>query len=80
MQRLSCERFPCHYPEQDCSLCFCPFFPCRDERTGGGERDGSWCCEGCRIVHQKEVAEMVLDALMQGQSICQVWKRLEELL
>ncbi|MGB4652671.1 cysteine-rich small domain-containing protein [Methanothrix sp.] len=80
MQRLNCERFPCHRPQQDCSLCFCPFYPCRDERTGGREVDGSWCCENCHIVHQKEVAEMVLDGLLQGQSIAQVWKRLEALL
>ncbi|MDQ1312622.1 cysteine-rich small domain-containing protein [Methanothrix sp.] len=80
MQRLSCERFPCHHPEQDCSLCFCPFYPCQDVRTGGRERDGSWCCENCQIVHQKEVAEMVLDGLLQGQPIYQVWRNLEKLL
>jgi len=80
MQRLSCERFPCHHPEQDCSLCFCPFYPCRDVRTGGRERESSWCCECCQIVHQKEVAEMVLDGLMQGLPISQVWKKLEKLL
>lgn len=80
MQRLNCENFPCHSPEQDCSLCFCPFYPCRDERTGGRERNGSWCCEDCLIIHRPEVAEMVMDGLMKGQSVAQVWKALEELL
>ena len=80
MQRLNCENFPRHTLEQDCSLCFCPFYPCRDERTGGREKDGSWCCADCLIIHRTNVAEMVVDALMEGQSIPLVWKTLEELL
>lgn len=77
MQRLNCERFPCHFPEQDCALCFCPFYPCRDRRTGGIERDGNWCCDSCRIIHCPDVAEMVLDALMKGEAVGAAWKRLE---
>ena len=80
MQRLNCENFPCHSPEQDCSLCFCPFYPCRDERTGGREKEGTWCCEDCLIVHRPNVAEMIMDELMKGQSVPQAWKALEELL
>lgn len=80
MQRLNCENFPCHTPEQDCSFCFCPFYPCRDERTGGQELDGSWCCRNCLIVHRPSVAEMIMDGLMKGQSVPQAWKALEELL
>jgi Zn-finger protein len=76
MQRLNCERFPCHYPEQDCSLCFCPFYPCRDTRTGGREMDGVWCCQSCQIIHRAEVAGMVLDALMRGEDLKAVWMRL----
>jgi Zn-finger protein len=44
------------------------------------ERDGSWCCADCLIIHRPNVAEMVVDALMEGQSIPLVWKTLEELL
>ena len=77
MQRLNCERFPCHSIDQDCSLCFCPFYPCHDERTGGREKEGSWCCESCRIIHRPEVAEMILDALMKGEAVAAVWKKLE---
>ncbi len=80
MQRLNCEKFPCHFSGQDCSLCFCPFYPCRDERAGGREKDGSWCCEACRLIHDSEVAEKVLDALMKGESIPVAWKVVQELL
>jgi Zn-finger protein len=77
MQRLNCERFPCHFPDQDCALCFCPFYPCHDERAGGREKEGIWCCESCQTVHRPEVAEMILDALMKGEALSAVWKKLE---
>lgn len=77
MQRLNCERFPCHSLEQDCSLCFCPFYPCRDRRTGGKEQEGAWNCESCQIIHRPEVAGMVIDALMKGEAVGTVWKKLE---
>jgi Zn-finger protein len=80
MQRLNCERFPCHSLEQDCSLCFCPFYPCRDKRTGGLEKEGTWCCESCRIIHRPDVAAMVLDALMKGEAVGSAWKKLEAFL
>ncbi|MCU0637867.1 MAG: hypothetical protein MUE87_04540 [Methanothrix sp.] len=78
MQRLNCERFPCHGLDQDCSLCFCPFYPCEDERTGGRQEDGAWSCKSCLIIHRPDVAGMVMDALMRGEALEAVWKRLEE--
>ena len=80
MQRLNCERFPCHSLDQDCSLCFCPFYPCRDERTGGRMVEGAWDCRSCSIIHRPEVAAMVLDGLMKGEALESVWKKLEALL
>lgn len=77
MQRLNCELFPCHSPEQDCSLCFCPFYPCRDARTGGRDLEGSWSCASCHIIHRPDVAAHVLDGLMRGESVQRVWKTLE---
>ncbi|MGV8175334.1 MAG: cysteine-rich small domain-containing protein [Methanothrix sp.] len=78
MQRLNCEKFPCHSLDQDCSLCFCPFYPCEDERTGGRMEDGVWSCRSCLIIHKPDVAGMVMDALMRGEALEAVWKRLEE--
>ena len=42
--------------------------------------DGVWCCESCLIIHRTDVAEKVLDGLMKGESVPQVWKTLEEFL
>ncbi|MDO5851530.1 MAG: precorrin-3B C(17)-methyltransferase, partial [Methanobacteriaceae archaeon] len=30
-----CEYFPCHTYHQNCTFCFCPFYPCGDGSTGG---------------------------------------------
>jgi threonine-phosphate decarboxylase len=78
MQRLNCERFPCHSADQDCSLCFCPFYPCGDLRTGGQELEDGWSCQACLIIHRPEVAEMVLDCLMKGEALAAVWMKLVE--
>jgi Zn-finger protein len=79
MQRLNCERFPCHSPDQDCSLCFCPFYPCGDPRTGGRKLDDeTWSCQSCLIIHRPDIAEMILDCLMRGESLEEVWIKLVE--
>jgi threonine-phosphate decarboxylase len=80
MQRLNCEMYPCHFQEQDCSLCFCPFYPCGDERTGGTLTGGEWLCRGCLLVHRKEVSEAVLDALMRDDDLSVAWKEVERFL
>jgi threonine-phosphate decarboxylase len=78
MQRLNCDKFPCHGLDQDCSLCFCPFYPCGDGRTGGRMEAGVWSCRSCRIIHRPEVAAMVMDCLMRGETLVETWKKLEE--
>ncbi len=29
-----CEYYPCHFDGQDCTFCFCPFYPCGDNSKG----------------------------------------------
>jgi Zn-finger protein len=60
-----CEYYPCHFEGQDCTWCFCPFYPCLDERAGGeyvtSKRTGKevWSCKGCRWVHDEKVAKEI---------------------
>jgi len=67
-----CPYYPCHRCEdQDCTLCFCPFYRCEDERTGGKWVDRSsggqvWSCEDCVLVHEKDVVKELLDVLSEG--------------
>jgi glycerophosphoryl diester phosphodiesterase len=60
--KSNCEYYPCHHFEcQECTHCFCPLYPCRDEdlgrfvRTKRGKR--VWTCIDCRLVHKPKVAE-----------------------
>lgn len=56
-----CEYYHCHYDGQDCSLCFCPLYPCLDPRLGGMvvSKRGTevWSCESCYWNHRGEVAK-----------------------
>lgn len=81
--RLNCEYYPCHFEGQDCTFCFCPFYPCGDERTGGEliqrTTGGSvWSCAGCRLIHRGDIAEKALRELMKGKKIKEVWKSVME--
>ncbi len=68
--RKTCEYYPCHFEGQNCTFCFCPFYPpCENEKTGGkwiqSSRGGRvWSCVDCHLVHKKEIAQKILDCLM----------------
>ena len=62
----NCEYYPCHHFEgQDCTHCFCPLYPCRDEelgrfvRTKRGKR--FWSCIDCKLVHRPIVAKYLAE-------------------
>lgn len=62
----TCEHYPCHFNGQDCTWCFCPFYPCLDGLTGGkfviGKKTGKkvWSCINCRWIHNIKVSEEAL--------------------
>ncbi len=81
--RIDCEYYPCHFEGQDCTFCFCPFYPCNDKRTGGELIHKStggtvWSCAGCNLIHKPEIADKVLKALMKGRKIKDVWELIIE--
>ena len=54
----SCEWYPCHFKGQNCSTCFCPFYPCMDDDLGEmveGKNGPVWSCQDCYWVHRHEV-------------------------
>jgi glycerophosphoryl diester phosphodiesterase len=64
--KANCEYYPCHHiPDQDCTHCFCPLYPCRDAdlgryvRTKKGKR--FWTCIDCQLVHRPYVAKYLAD-------------------
>jgi threonine-phosphate decarboxylase len=82
-----CNYYPCHFEGQDCTFCFCPFYPCLDERTEGKWIVGSsgkevWSCLECRIVHEPAVVQKIISALIaengSEEAIKKVWKDVME--
>ncbi|MCL1904792.1 MAG: cobyric acid synthase [Methanomassiliicoccaceae archaeon] len=60
---LKCPHGPCHYTGQDCTYCFCPFYPCKDEELGefiqtskGGKL---WSCLYCHLIHRTPVCKYI---------------------
>jgi Zn-finger protein len=81
--RIDCEYYPCHFAGQDCTFCFCPFYPCENTKTGGGVLHRStggtvWSCAGCELIHDSDIADKVLKELMGKKKIKDVWKLVME--
>jgi threonine-phosphate decarboxylase len=62
-----CKYYPCHFEGQDCTFCFCPFYPCGDESKGrlivGGNGKCVWTCKDCDDIHRLEVVNKILEFL-----------------
>lgn len=58
---LGCEYYPCHYHPQNCTFCYCPFYPCADPSTGGRwiKEKGVWSCEGCTWIHEDKTVQCI---------------------
>ncbi|MCX9084403.1 MAG: threonine-phosphate decarboxylase CobD [Candidatus Methanoperedens sp.] len=81
--RIDCEYYSCHFAGQDCTFCFCPFYPCENTETGGELLHRStggtvWSCAGCHLIHKGDIAEKVLKELMGGKKIKEIWKLVME--
>lgn len=63
----SCEYYPCHSHPQNCTFCYCPFYPCADPSTGGQwiKEKKVWSCEGCTWIHQDDTVECIEGKLSQ---------------
>ncbi len=68
-----CASFPCHEGLEDCTFCYCPFYPCLDGRKGRyvvssltGEK--IWSCEDCVWIHKKEVVDRILESVRKNRA------------
>ncbi|MDD2410089.1 MAG: cobyric acid synthase [Candidatus Methanomethylophilaceae archaeon] len=65
-----CPYHPSHFIGQDCTFCFCPFYPCEDTKFGKfiGSRRGKqvWDCSDCLFIHRKEVVGFVMDEIRRS--------------
>ena len=60
----ACAYHPCHFTGQDCTFCYCPFYPCNDTTFGNeltGKRGNKvWACSDCLFIHRPEVGKFVI--------------------
>ena len=59
-----CDYHPCHFEGQDCSFCYCPFYPCLDGTLGEhviSKRTGKevWSCKECMWIHRDDVIALL---------------------
>lgn len=64
VERLNraCRYFPCHSAQEDCTFCYCPFYPCGDKKLGvfvraQGSGEKVWSCENCVWIHRRNVVD-----------------------
>lgn len=62
---LGCEFHPCHFDGQDCTYCYCPFYPCGDGSTGGEwiKDKNVWSCMNCVWIHTSEAVKCIDDKI-----------------
>ena len=68
----NCLHFPCHKDMEDCTFCYCPFYPClRTDRGGYWKKkkngDKVWACENCTWIHKKDTVQKVHDFLYRNK-------------
>lgn len=73
MQRInnSCAYFPCHIGLEDCTFCYCPFYPCLNNRLGEyvfskKTRQRIWSCKDCSWIHQRNTVDKLLKTVRLG--------------
>jgi len=63
----SCAYFPCHGGLEDCTFCYCPFYPCQNVELGRYifMKDGRkiWSCKDCSWIHKKKVVDDIFNLL-----------------
>lgn len=66
---LSCPYHPSHFIGQECTFCYCPFYPCRDPLLGKSiisKRGGDiWDCSDCLFIHRTEPVEFIMNEIRE---------------
>ncbi|MCL2318005.1 MAG: cobyric acid synthase [Methanomassiliicoccaceae archaeon] len=67
----TCEYHCCHFKGQDCTFCYCPFYPCNDTDLGQNivSKRGSdvWDCSPCLLIHRQNVGHFVMSEIKKRE-------------
>ena len=62
--KYDCEYYnKCHKDLEDCTFCYCPFYPCGDAELGKLIDGDIWDCSDCTVIHTSLVVEGIFDHL-----------------
>jgi Zn-finger protein len=66
-----CKYFPCHKGLEDCTFCYCPFYPCKDENRGeytysSKTKRNVWSCQECNWIHKKKTVDMIFNIIKKN--------------
>lgn len=81
--KFACDFYPCHKKGENCTFCYCPFYPCGDSSTGGKwiKDKGVWSCEGCNWIHKNKTVDCIMKKFPQiVEEVDDLKKRKKELL
>jgi len=65
----ACKYFPCHSKLQDCTFCYCPFYPCEDKKRGkylAPPHEKIWSCKNCSWIHQTKIVDKIFDLIKKS--------------
>ncbi|MBA2123573.1 hypothetical protein B9J78_01315 [bacterium Unc6] len=70
----ACKYFPCHKRLQDCTFCYCLFYPCLDKALGEyvylkKSKEKIWSCQSCNWIHKKSVVDKILKIIRKNKNI-----------
>lgn len=68
----ACKFFPCHRGLEDCTFCYCPFYPCLDRNKGSYVysskfKKGIWSCADCSWIHKIKVTERIFALIKENK-------------
>ena len=69
----ACSYFPCHEDLEDCTFCYCPFYPCREEGLGRYVYSSRfnkkvWSCKSCNWIHQRNTVDRIYSLIRKHDS------------
>ena len=67
----ACKFFPCHKGLEDCTFCYCPFYPCLDEDLGKYVYSDKlskniWSCLDCNWIHKTKIVDDVFNLIRKN--------------
>lgn len=67
----SCKFYPCHEQLQDCTFCYCPFYPCLNEDLGRYVyspkcKENVWSCLGCDWIHKRGIVDDIFSSIRRN--------------